>query len=285
MGEIIAGSRVMVRIEAEAEGHDWPDGCASFADVFGDIDSPDDGFEAGTVIRVDEDGAVPIALVVWDGLADASEDADGDGMPAVWAWRVPCFALMPHGSCRSRWEQLVDPVRQIATIIGCPADADPLTDLDGLVMAVRGLAERAETVRVVTADRDALAADVGARIADAVAADRAAAGAWVRGVVTTSAERARNFIARSIEHGDHIDDDAPPLPSLRMVMLARDEAWRQVETLTTERDRRIEPVEHARAVIRAWMSAAEDSSWWVSSPTRAALLARVGADVLAEGKR
>ena len=165
MGEIIAGSRVMVRIEAEAEGHDWPDGCASFADVFGDIDSPDDGFEAGTVIRVDEDGAVPIALVVWDGLADASEDADGDGMPAVWAWRVPCFALMPHGSCRSR-------------------------------------------------------------------------------------------------------------------MLLE-----KVATLEAERDRRIDPVEHARAVIRAWMSAAEDSSWWVSSPTRAALLARVGADVLAEVER
>ena len=199
MGEIIAGSRVMVRIEAEAEGHDWPDGCASFADVFGDIDGPDDGFEAGTVIRVDEDGAVPIALVVWDGLADASEDADGDGMPAVWAWRVPCFALMPHGSCRSRWERLVDPVRQIATIIGCPANADPLTDLDGLVSMVRGL--------------------------------------------------------------------------------------EKVATLEAERDRRIDPVEHARAVIRAWMSAAEDSSWWVSSPTRAALLARVGADVLAEVER
>ena len=41
MGEIIAGSRVMVRIEAEAEDHDWPDSCASFADVFGDIDGPD----------------------------------------------------------------------------------------------------------------------------------------------------------------------------------------------------------------------------------------------------
>ena len=230
MGEIIAGSRVMVRIEAEAEGHDWPDGCASFADVFGDIDGPDDGFEAGTVIRVDEDGAVPIALVVWDGLADASEDADGDGMPAVWAWRVPCFALMPHGSCRSRWERLVDPVRQIATIIGCPANADPLTDLDGLVSMVRGLAERAETVRVVTADRDALRAEVDARIADAVAADRHAVGAWLRTSVRSAP------FARNVENGDHIDDDAPPLPSLRMVMLLRDELHRQIATLTAARD-------------------------------------------------
>ncbi len=73
-----------------------------------------------------------------------------------------------------------DAIRSIATIIGCPANADPLTDLDGLVMAVRGLAERAETVRVVTADRDALRAEMDARIADAVAAERHAIGAWLR---------------------------------------------------------------------------------------------------------
>jgi len=131
MGEIVAGSRVMVRLEAEAEDHEWPEGCASFGDVFGDADAaePDEGFEAGTVIRLDEDGETPIALVVWDGLADCAEDVDGDGMPSVWAWRVPLFALMPHGSCRSRFERLVDPVRQIATAIGTPANVDPLADL------------------------------------------------------------------------------------------------------------------------------------------------------------
>ena len=35
---------------------------------------------------------------------------------------VPLFALMPHGSCRSRFERLVDPVRQIATAIGISID-------------------------------------------------------------------------------------------------------------------------------------------------------------------
>lgn len=111
-------------------------------------------------------------------------------------------------------------LREISDAIGCPASADPLTDLDGLVMAVRGLAER-----VVGVD---------ARIADAVAADRMAAGAWIRACVPEG-----GGYARCIEHGDHIDDGdgAPPLPSLRMVMLARDEAWRQVEALTAEIDR------------------------------------------------
>ena len=66
-----------------------------------------------------------------------------------------------------------------------------------------------------------------------------------------------------------------------VVMLLRDELLRQVETLTAERDRRIDPVEHARAVMNGWIGAVEDRSWWVSSPTRATLLARVGADALA----
>ena len=184
-------------------------------------------------------------------------------------------------------------LREIATIIGCPANADPLTDLDGLVLAVRGLAERAKTVRVVTADRDALAAEVDARNADAVAADRAAAGAWLRACVPEG-----GGYARCIEHGDHIDDDAPPLPSLRMVLLLRDELLRQVETLTAERDRRIDPVKHARAVMDAWLACFvgergydDDILWcqaamgWIQSDDRATLLARVGADVLAEVER
>lgn len=91
-----------------------------------------------------------------------------------------------------------------------------------------------------------LRADVDARIADAVAAERHAIGAWLRTSVRSAP------FAHNVEHGDHIDDDAPPLPSLRMVMLARDEAWRQVEALTAE---------------------------------RATLLARVGADVLVEVER
>lgn len=176
---------------------------------------------------------------------------------------------------------MADAIRSIATIIGCPANADPLTDLDGLVSMVRGLAE---TVRVVTADRDALAAETDARIADAVAADRAAVASWLRDPSVGGDKRSRDFIARSIEHGDHIDD-APPLPSLRMTLLLRDELHRQIATLTAERDRRIDPVEHARAVMNGWIGAVEDRSWWVSSPTRATLLARVGAGVLAEVER
>ena len=59
--------------------------------------------------------------------------------------------------------EAVSALRSIATIIGCPANADPLTDLDGLVMMVRALADRAETVRAVTAHRDALLAEIDAR--------------------------------------------------------------------------------------------------------------------------
>jgi hypothetical protein len=170
---------------------------------------------------------------------------------------------------------LIDAIHSIATIIGCPANADPLTDLDGLLMAVRGMAERVVGVE--------------ARIADAVAADRMAIGAYI----VRNGDHPR--FAQCIEHGDHIDDDdAPPLPSLRMVMLARDEAWRQVEALTTERDRRIDPVEHARATVETWIAAVRRVramprqhafNWWMVSPERAALLARVGADVLAEVER
>ena len=92
------------------------------------------------------------------------------------------------------------------------------------------------------ADVVALRVDVEARIADAVAADRVAVGAWLRDLPRWSGD-----LAGRIEHGDHIDDDAPPLPSLRMVMLLRDELLRRAETLTArvleleaERDRRIE---------------------------------------------
>jgi len=228
-------------------------------------------------------------------------------------FELASIAAMEHEQRDRLGRQAMSALRGIATIIGCPANTDPLTDLDGLVMMVRGLAERAAGLRAqlidvtrtntrLRAQEQAITDNVDARIADAVAADRAAAGAWVRGVVTTNAERARNFIARSIEHGDHIDDDAPPLPSLRMVMLARDEAWRQVETLTAERDRRIDPVEHARAVWSAFLASVLGCCWtpddapvavitaevramWLRSPNRATLLARVGADVLAEVER
>ena len=77
--------------------------------------------------------------------------------------------------------------------------------------------------------------------ADAVAAERMAIGAWVRDRDPDDMDR--DHIARSIEHGDHIDDDAPPLPSLRMVMLARDEAHKMLA-------RRADEVERQAARIR-----------------------------------
>ena len=137
-------------------------------------------------------------------------------------------------------------LREIGALAGVPSTFDVLLHLPDLVDWVRATAERAETVRVVTADRDALRAEMDSRVVDAVAAERHAIGAWLR----TSVHSAP--FARAIEHGDHIDDDAPPLPSLRMAMLARDELLRQVRALTAE---------------------------------RAALLARVGADALAEVER
>jgi len=155
--------------------------------------------------------------------------------------------------------------------------------------------ELTEMVRVVTADRDARVADVGARIADAVAAERHAIGAWLRTSVRSAP------LARNVEHGDHINDDAPPLPSLRMTLLLRDELHRQIKALEAERDRRIDPVEHARAVHGCFIACFAGAlmeygsplpqarmlagGLWLESAERAALLARVGADVLAEVER
>ena len=208
-------------------------------------------------------------------------------------------------------------LRDIATIIGCPANVDPLTDLDGLVMMAGGLAERVVGVE--------------ARIADAVAGERAAIAEYVR------RRTMYPTLTHAIESGYHIDDDKPPLPSLRMTL--RDELLRQVETLTAERDelrttnielsgsiedidaeaaeasdhwaaeigrltaerdRRIDPVEHARAVYDAFTRALDAQApdhdkaatlcfcaWcrWDVSDERATLLTRVGADVLAEVER
>ena len=197
-------------------------------------------------------------------------------------FELASIAAMEHEQRDRLGRQAMGAIRSIATIIGCPADADPLTDLDGLVSMARGMAERVVGVE--------------ARIADAVAAERYAAGAWIR-----SRPDARPIWAQCIEHGDHIDDDAPPLPSLRMTLLLRDELHRQIATLTAERDRRIDPVEHARAVRDCFVTCFTGAlmeygsplpqaemlaaGLWLESVERATLLARVGADVLAEVER
>ena len=321
-------------------------------------------------------------------------------------------------------------LREIGALAGVPSTVDVLLHLPDLVDWVRATTERAETVRVVTADRDVMRhelgrlqsmlaldapyavhdvltrladaadhlhedhncdcdgwemtraaaasarrivaalvdykppdrdAETGARIADAVAAERAAAAAWVR-----EWDPRLGQIASHIEDGRHINDDAPPLPSLRLTLAARrlvleqltasedetkalraerDELRAEIDKRTAphcqhamdpghdmlghgvhpdrggpsvmdaeierltarvleleapgecqslhklraERDRRIDPVEHARAVLAAFKDgeddvkaayAMEQANGW--EMTRAALLARVGADVLAE---
>ena len=134
-------------------------------------------------------------------------------------------------------------LREIATIIGCPANADPLTDLDGLVLAVRGMAERAETVRVVTADRDAaeaaylpLAHRFGQRTHEGLAAAIVAAFASLPE-------------ATAVEHA----------AAVRAAYLAGFTCGYLSRELALER--------------------------WRRSAIRANLLARVGADVLAEVER
>ena len=264
---------------------------------------------------------------------------------------------------------MADALRDIGGILGIPSTVDVLLHLPDLVERVRGVAERAETVRVVTADRDVMRHELGrlqsmlaldapyavhdvltrladaaehlhrdhdcdadgwemteaaaasarrivaalvgytppdrdaetdARIADAVAAERHAIGAWLR--AHPMVDGAAPF-ASAIEHGDHIEQDesitaepAPPLPSLRLTLAANRMLLEKVETLTAERDRRIDPVEYAKAVMDGW------SGWWVvnngmpnnaqavhrawlESPERVTLLDRVGPDVLAEVER
>jgi hypothetical protein len=130
-------------------------------------------------------------------------------------------------------------VADIATAIGTPANVDPLADLPGLVLMVQAMAQRAESrdIRLVAAEGQAAAAVAEVRalretMADAVAAERMAAGTYIR-------ERAPmlDYLSRAIEHGDHIDDDAPPLPSLRMVLALRDELHRQIKALEAENAR------------------------------------------------
>lgn len=199
-----------------------------------------------------------------------------------WAFRVPLGAWAERPAAPVTVADVIaseqaNALRQIAAIVGSPKGSDPTTDLDGLVSMVRGLAERVVGVE--------------ARIADAVAADRMAAGEWVR----ADSPGSRVQIASAIEHGDHIDDDVPPLPSLRMTLLLRDELLRQVESLTAERDRRIEPVVHARAVMDSYIEGFGDSreasqmgdpkkAWREWSDSRQRLLDRLGG-LLAEVER
>ena len=76
-------------------------------------------------------------------------------------------------------------------------------------------------------DLDRVAAAFESVVADAVALDRYGVGAWLR-------ERRRADLARAVEHGDHIDDDQPAIPSLRLVMAAREEFMRRADAAEAE---------------------------------------------------
>jgi len=172
-------------------------------------------------------------------------------------------------------------------------------DADGWEMTEAAAASARRIVAALVGytppDRDA---ETDARIADAVAADRHAMGVWLRNPKNWGEQN----IASAIEHGDHIEHDesitaefSAGIPSLRATLA-------QCRMLTAERDRRIDPVEHARAVWSAFLASVLGCCWtpddapvavitaevramWLRSPNRATLLARVGADVLAEVER
>lgn len=203
---------------------------------------------------------------------------------------------------------MADALREIATAIGCPANADPLTDLDGLVSMVRGLAERAETVRVVTADRDALRIRLERVEGEDVP------------ILTRSLDLADDSYLTTkaaLEAAGYPHVDGQPLAD-RVAMLAaeRDDLMGhgvhpdrvgpsvldvEIERLTAERDRRIEPVDHARAVRDCFVACFTGAlmeygstlpqarmlaaGLWLESAERATLLARVGPEVLAEVER
>lgn len=61
----------------------------------------------------------------------------------------------------------------------------------------------------------------------AVALDRYRIGAWLR-------ERGHADLGRAVEHGDHLDDDQPAIPSLRLTMAARDHAQQRADAAEAE---------------------------------------------------
>jgi len=61
----------------------------------------------------------------------------------------------------------------------------------------------------------------------AVALERYRIGAYLR-------DLGFGKIAREVEHGDHIDGDQPPIPSLRLVMAAREEFMRRADAAEAE---------------------------------------------------
>ena len=65
----------------------WPSSCVDRARVSACTSDTD----VGTVVG--HRGSTCV-LVAWDELADEAFDDDGDGMPEVWCWVLPSWALV-----------------------------------------------------------------------------------------------------------------------------------------------------------------------------------------------
>jgi hypothetical protein len=147
-----------------------------------------------------------------------------------------------------------------------------------------------------TQTNEQIAASLGGIARETVARERAR-----QGVATVRPKRltlqvaelsdALRQIATAIGTPAHVD----PLADLPGLVLAVQAVVQRAESsaiVAAERDRRIDPVEHARAVMRAYMLTVGGvvdeggARWrWGRSRTREDLLARVGPDVLAEVER
>ena len=168
-------------------------------------------------------------------------------------------------------------LREIGALAGVPSTVDALLHLPDLVERVCGLAERAETVRVVTADRDALRAELDKR-------------------VPPHCQHAMDPGHDMLGHGVHPDRGGPSVLdaeierlTARVLELEAPGECASLHKLRAERDRRIDPVEHARDVLAAFKNGGDEvraayAHWPMGHRERmlATLLARVGADVLAE---
>lgn len=108
----------------------------------------------------------------------------------------------------------VDALRDIGAAVGVPSALHHLPDL---VKQVREMAERAESrdTRLAAAEGQAAAAveevralraAMDTQIAKAVTVERRAIGVWVRAPSIGGDRQSRDFIASSIERGDHTNN-------------------------------------------------------------------------------
>ena len=100
------------------------------------------------------------------------------------------------------------------------------------------------------------------------------------------ASDAHTFALREVAAAIGVPKDVDPLDDLDGLVLAVHAVVQRVGSaaiVAAERDRRIDPVEHARAVMEVY--GMSGMNFWRAGNVRRALLARVGPDVLAEVER